>query len=102
MKTIPQIIHHIPGRVRFRIHRLSYDRNFALRLKELLKAANGIKKVRLNDWAACVVIDYDLKKESKIEEYIVYFIDKAENNYSLITKNKQKKISRRMVKFNTS
>ncbi|MGK7887212.1 MAG: heavy metal translocating P-type ATPase [Crocosphaera sp.] len=91
MKTIPQIVHHIPGRVRFRIHRLSYDRRFALRLKQLLKAANGIEKVRLNDWAASVVIDYNLKKESKIEEYIVDIIEKAETNYSLITKKENKK-----------
>ncbi len=91
MKTIPQIVHHIPGRVRFRIHRLSYDRRFALRLQQLLKAANGIEKVRLNDWAACVVIDYNLKKESKIEEYIVDIIEKAETNYSLITKKENKK-----------
>ncbi|MDJ0580171.1 heavy metal translocating P-type ATPase [Crocosphaera sp.] len=91
MKTIPQIVHHIPGRVRFRIHRLSYDRRFALRLKQLLKAANGIEKVRLNDWAASVVIDYNFKKEYKIEEYIVDIIEKAETNYNLIIKKEKKK-----------
>ncbi|MDJ0730809.1 MAG: heavy metal translocating P-type ATPase [Crocosphaera sp.] len=91
MKTIPQIIHHIPGRVRFRVHRLSHDRQFALRLQQLLKAANGIKTVRLNDWAGCIVIAYNCEKELDIEKYIIDFIEKAENYPSLITQKEDKK-----------
>ncbi|MDJ0658816.1 MAG: heavy metal translocating P-type ATPase [Crocosphaera sp.] len=90
MKTIPQIIHHIPGRVRFRVDRLSYDRQFASRLQHLLNATNGIKTVRLNPWAACVIIVYHGDKGLTIEEYIVALIEKAENHHRLDPEKKPK------------
>ncbi|MDJ0599863.1 MAG: heavy metal translocating P-type ATPase [Crocosphaera sp.] len=91
MKTMPQIIHHIPGRVRFRLHRLRYDRRFALRLQQLLTTNKSIKKVRLNDWTACIVIVYKTDNKLEIEEYIVDIIEKAENNYELTTEVKPQK-----------
>ncbi|MDJ0846009.1 heavy metal translocating P-type ATPase [Crocosphaera sp.] len=91
MKTVPQIIHHIPGRVRLRVDRLSYDRRFASRLQHLLKATKPIKNVRFNPWAACVIIIYHGEQGLIIEELIVNIIERAENNHRLIPETKPKK-----------
>ncbi|MGK7958256.1 MAG: heavy metal translocating P-type ATPase [Crocosphaera sp.] len=91
MKTIPQIIHHIPGRVRFRIYRLSHDERFADHFQQLLKAANNIETVRLNHSAACVVVTYNPKEQLNIQEYVFNIIEKADNNSRLNTENQNKK-----------
>ncbi len=91
MKTIPQIIHHLPGRVRLRIHRLSYDRPFAGRFQHLLKAANKVETVRLNHWAASVVITYNPENKLDIEEYIVDIIEKADIYYNLKREDNDKR-----------
>ena len=62
MNTLPYLIHKLPGRVRIRVHRLSHDPIFALHLQQLLKATDGIKNLRLNAWAASIVIYYHPKK----------------------------------------
>lgn len=79
MNDAPYIIHKLPGRIRFRLHRLSYDRPFALRLQQLLMTEDGIKKVHLNCWAASLVIDYQGKPQLEIENYLVRVIEKAGN-----------------------
>ncbi len=85
MKTLPHIIHHIPGRVRFRVHSFTHDQPFSLRLQQLLRATDGIKNVRLNNWAASIVICYNPEKVPDIANYLVKMIEKAQINDSLIT-----------------
>ncbi len=55
---VPHLVHHIPGRVRFRIHRLKDDSDYGANLKQFLLAQPGINRVRVNPVAASIVINY--------------------------------------------
>ncbi|MGK7951122.1 MAG: heavy metal translocating P-type ATPase [Xenococcaceae cyanobacterium] len=57
-KIEPCLVHHIPGRVRFRIYRLQYDSDCAANLQEFLLTQPGIERVRINRFAASIVINY--------------------------------------------
>lgn len=78
MKSLPLMIHQVPGRVRVRIHRLSYDQSFAKLLKEHLITVKGIKKVRLNCWSASVIIHYEKNRNINIHYQILLSINQAE------------------------
>ena len=54
----PCLVHHIPGRVRFRIYRLKDDSDYATNLKQFLLAQPRINRVRINPAAASIAIDY--------------------------------------------
>ncbi len=57
-RSLPHLVHHIPGRVRFRIYRLKDDSDYAANLKQFLLAQPGINRVRVNRVAASIVIEY--------------------------------------------
>ncbi len=88
MKSMPFIIHQVPGRVRVRIHRLTYDQPFAMVLQEHLITVEGIKKVRLNCWSGSVIIHYEKNKHLTINPQIIYSIKKAEKANSFRKKDK--------------
>ena len=52
------VVHAIPGRVRFRVPRLLYDADYAIRLQVLLEADTLVTSIRINRAAASVVIVY--------------------------------------------
>lgn len=61
------LVHHIPGRVRFRIYRLKDNSDYAANLKQFLLAQPGINSVRVNRVAASIAIDYRYKDSSLAE-----------------------------------
>ncbi|MDJ0508022.1 MAG: heavy metal translocating P-type ATPase [Crocosphaera sp.] len=75
MKSIPFIIHQVPGRVRVRVHRLTYDQPFAMAIQEHLNTVEGIKKVRLNCWSASIIIHYEINKNLNIKSQIIAVIN---------------------------
>jgi Cu2+-exporting ATPase len=52
-------IHHVPGRVRFRVPRLNRTDPLILQFSEQLKSQTGIKNIRVNPWASSLIINYD-------------------------------------------
>ncbi len=64
---VPHLVHHIPGRVRFRIHRLKDDSDYGANLKQFLLAQPGINRVRVNPVAASIVINYRYTNSSLAE-----------------------------------
>ncbi len=54
-----QIVHHIRGRIRLRVPRITSDRNYAQELKRLLEKDNRITDLRLKIKSGSVVILYD-------------------------------------------
>ena len=56
--SLPFLVHHIPGRVRFRIYRLKDDPDYAADLKQFLLAQPGINSVRVNRVAASIAVKY--------------------------------------------
>ena len=66
-RSLPCSVHHIPGRVRFRIYRLKDDSNYAANLKQFLLAQPGINSVRVNRVAASIAIDYSYTSSSLAE-----------------------------------
>lgn len=57
-RSLPCLVHHVAGRVRFRIYRLKDDSDYAANLKQFLLAQPRINRVRVNRAAASLVIDY--------------------------------------------
>ena len=54
-----QIVHHIRGRIRLRVPRITSDRNYAQELKRLLEKDNRITDLRLKIKSGSIVILYD-------------------------------------------
>ena len=57
-RSTSYLVHHISGRVRFRIYRLSDNSNYAANLIQFLMAQPAIKRVRVNRVAASIAISY--------------------------------------------
>lgn len=75
-KVVCDIVHEVPGRVRFRVPRLVYDADYAQRLQRSLEANPDIQGVRVNRAAGSIVINYDSRiiappqaKATAIENY---------------------------------
>ena len=66
-RSQPCLVHHIPGRVRFRIYRLKDDSNYATNLQQFLLAQPRINRVRINPAAASIAIDYRYTSSSLTE-----------------------------------
>ncbi|MGK7938769.1 MAG: heavy metal translocating P-type ATPase [Crocosphaera sp.] len=79
MKSMPFIVHQVPGRVRVRVPRLTYDQPFAMILQEHLITVEGIKKVRLNCWSGSVIIHYETTKELDINNKLGAIINQSQN-----------------------
>jgi len=52
------VVHHCPGRARFRIDRVTQDKDYALHLEQFLSEQPDIKQVRVNRAAASIAIQY--------------------------------------------
>ncbi|MDJ0736816.1 MAG: heavy metal translocating P-type ATPase [Nostocaceae cyanobacterium] len=78
-KVSYEIVHAIPGRLRFRIPRLLYDSDYVTRLQALLTADTLVIKVRIKPAAASIAITYEYSKttEKKIRNHLVQIIQAA-------------------------
>ena len=52
------VVHHCPGRARFRIDRVTHDKDYALHLEQFLSEQPNIKQVRVNRAAASIAVHY--------------------------------------------
>ena len=57
-QTSCNVIHAIPGRVRWRVPQLRYNRDYAQRLQTLLRSDPLVTSVRINSAAASLVVNY--------------------------------------------
>jgi hypothetical protein len=75
------IAHFIPGRIRFRIPRLSKDSTYAEKLKQVMELDSRVTKVRVNSTAASIVIDYstEIIKDEQMRSHLVHLIQTAPN-----------------------
>lgn len=73
----PFLIHALPGRMRFRVPQLASDKGFAARLEKLLQSEDSIESVRINPWAASVVIRYQEGENKDIQSYFASLIEKV-------------------------
>ena len=78
---VPHLVHHIPGRVRFRISRLQDDSEYAANLQEFLLTQPGIERVRINRFAASITINYRYTNSSLAENAskLTQLIQQADN-----------------------
>ena len=65
----PYLVHAVPGRVRFRVYRLSSDEYYAEILEKVLQSEPGVTQVRINRAAASVAIHYQHDGSGDIEIY---------------------------------
>jgi Cu2+-exporting ATPase len=74
-----QIVHAIPGRIRFRLPRLAEDAEYAHTLKVLLEEDTQVKDVRLNSTAASIAISYELgvMSDEKMQNHLIKVIQTA-------------------------
>jgi Cu2+-exporting ATPase len=72
-----QIVHVTPGRVRFRIPRLVYDRDYAHRLEVLVAATPGVSNVRVKPAAASMSVTYDASSDAQMREAVASLIPLA-------------------------
>ena len=54
-----QLAHHIPGRIRLRIHDSGMDTAREIDIHEVARSVPGIKGIRLNPFNRSVIIEYD-------------------------------------------
>ncbi|WP_425461547.1 heavy metal translocating P-type ATPase [Hyella patelloides] len=66
-RPLLSLVHHIPGRVRFRISHLKDHPDYAANLQQFLLAQSGIRGVRVNRVAASVAIVYYYTGDSLTE-----------------------------------
>lgn len=55
----PEIVHHIPGRIRLRIPELRYCGDLSKWMQGPVLSELGIRSFRVNTWCASVVVEYD-------------------------------------------
>jgi P-type Cu2+ transporter len=73
-----QIVHTIPGRVRFRVPQLAENDQYADRLQQLLESDNWVTKVRVNRQAASIAISYQLGcSDRHMQAYLMRLIEDA-------------------------
>ncbi|MGK7921325.1 MAG: heavy metal translocating P-type ATPase [Trichodesmium sp.] len=75
------LVHGIPGRIRFRVMRLSVDQNYAKNLQALLDSDSHVKQVRINQAAGSIAINYQTqdKSEKEVREHLVYLMENVDN-----------------------
>lgn len=69
IEPAPYIVHAVPGRVRFRVYRLSSDEYYAQTLEKVLQSEPGVIQVRIKRSAASVAIHYQHLDFPDIEIY---------------------------------
>ena len=77
--SLPRLVHHIPGRVRFRIYRLQDNSAYAANLEQFLLAQPQINQVRINTVAASIAITYSYRGSSPAEviSYLTKLLQQA-------------------------
>lgn len=75
-----QIIHSIPGRLRFLIPRLATDPNYVQKLQGLVESIKFVTEVRINAWAKSLVVSYKshLISSDAIQKHLVNAIEQAD------------------------
>jgi Heavy metal associated domain 2 len=73
------IVHKIPGRIRFRIHRLLKDSEYATQLKQIMESDSQITSVRVNQQAASIVVNYKpgIVSDAQMQLHLVELIQLA-------------------------
>ncbi|BAZ08429.1 hypothetical protein NIES4071_02340 [Calothrix sp. NIES-4071] len=73
------IVHAIPGRIRFSIPKLATDSSYADKVKALLESDSNVTDVRLNAKAASIAISYksDPTYDDQIRAHLVNIIQDA-------------------------
>ncbi|MBD2491730.1 HMA2 domain-containing protein [Aulosira sp. FACHB-615] len=79
-KIAYNIVHAIPGRIRFHIPQISRDRHYVQRLENLLKADPVVTSERINKDAASLVITYNTGKLRDSQERI-HSVEAAAKTY---------------------
>jgi hypothetical protein len=69
-KVIYNVIHQIPGRIRFHIPILTSDRAYGRRLEKLLTTDPVVKTVRINTDAASIAITYQSQAEIAVSHWV--------------------------------
>ncbi|MBD2505417.1 HMA2 domain-containing protein [Anabaena azotica] len=73
------VVHAIPGRIRFRIPRLSHDTKYTDKLKQAIELHIQDAQVRVNPMAASIVINYDNSSVSdeQVRSHLINLIQTA-------------------------
>ncbi len=84
------LVHGIPGRARFRVMRLTIDKNYAKNVQELLESDTHVKKVRVNQAAGSITINYQTqgKSEAEVRDHIVYLMENVESSAITVVSKK--------------
>jgi hypothetical protein len=54
-----EIVHHIPGRIRFRLRRSGLDVVRKTNIEKMMHSIPGIRKLRINPVVGSLILDYD-------------------------------------------
>ncbi|HEY9606299.1 MAG TPA: heavy metal translocating P-type ATPase [Allocoleopsis sp.] len=81
-----QIVHEIPGRIRFRVPRLCRDAEYATRLTVLAQADATVTDVRVNAAAASMAMSYNIGalSDEKMRSHAIELIHRASDPNSTI------------------
>jgi len=52
-------VHHVPGRIRFKIPELNGNDGMAQSLQDLIEVQDGVKRVEIRDAASSIIVHYD-------------------------------------------
>ncbi|GAA6618864.1 heavy metal translocating P-type ATPase [Scytonema sp. NUACC26] len=78
-KVQHNLVHTVPGRLRLRVPRLRYDKDYAQRLQVLLEADAQFSSVRIKPAASSLTVTYKIGKatEAKVRSHLSYLIQAA-------------------------
>lgn len=64
-----QVVHFIPGRVRFRVERVKHDPGFTEEIKNRFSDIEGIKDIEINSLTGSVLVSYDEQQVNNKESF---------------------------------
>ncbi|EFL51202.1 conserved hypothetical protein [Solidesulfovibrio fructosivorans JJ]] len=72
MRTLVDVVHHVPGRLRLRLDPRLREHPAAAQLGDLRANGSGILSTRLNPMARSLVVEYDPKRidPAALEEFL--------------------------------
>ncbi|MDJ0899905.1 MAG: heavy metal translocating P-type ATPase [Xenococcus sp. MO_188.B8] len=93
--SLPHLVHHIPGRARFRIYSLQDDSDYAANLEQFLLAQPQIIHVRINTFAASIAITYSYRGSSptEITSYLMKLLQQAATSELVTSPSSEKPTS---------
>jgi Heavy metal associated domain 2 len=85
-----QIIHNIPGRIRFLIPRLVADPDYVQRLQGLVESIKFVTEARINPWAKSLIVSYKTRAISHdvIQKHLIVVIEQAEASAPSVSQEK--------------